>query len=96
MKSRNKLLVLFRVAAPGSYDVEKVDKTLLQSSPAYSFGQKHKDLKPDDIPGKCLFGIFYTSTALPMSPPDYSRLKVNALTESESCYFFLYPLFPNY
>ena len=39
---------------PGSYDVDKVEKTVHQSSPAYSFGLKYKDTKSDDIPGEHL------------------------------------------
>lgn len=38
--------------APGSYDVEKADKKVHESSPAYSLGVKHKEVKPEDIPGK--------------------------------------------
>lgn len=39
------------VLAPGSYDVEKADKKIHGSSPAYSLGVKYKDQKPDEIPG---------------------------------------------
>ena len=38
--------------APGAYDVDKADKKVHESSPAYSIGVKHKDSKPDDIPGR--------------------------------------------
>lgn len=38
-------------AAPGSYDVEKVEKTVHQSSPAYSFGHKYKEEKHENLPG---------------------------------------------
>ena len=37
--------------APGSYDVEKADKKIHESSPAYSLGVKYKEQKPEDIPG---------------------------------------------
>lgn len=37
--------------APGSYDVEKADKKIHESSPAYSLGVKHKEPKQEDIPG---------------------------------------------
>lgn len=36
--------------APGSYDVEKADKAIHQTS-AISFGVKYKDQRLDDIPG---------------------------------------------
>lgn len=49
------LFILFRITAPGTYDVERVDKTILESSPAYSFGLKHKEQRPDDIPGTYFF-----------------------------------------
>lgn len=38
--------------APGSYDVEKSEKIVHQSSGAITFGIKYKDQKHDDIPGK--------------------------------------------
>lgn len=38
--------------APGSYEVEKSEKNVSQSTSAYSFGLKYKDQKTDDIPGK--------------------------------------------
>lgn len=38
-------------AAPGSYDVEKADKKIHESSPAYSLGKKYKEKKPEDMPG---------------------------------------------
>lgn len=43
--------------APGSYDVEKADKKIHESSPAYSLGIKHKERRPEDIPGLFLFHI---------------------------------------
>lgn len=52
------------VSAPGSYDVDKVEWTIHQSSPAYSFGQKYKDKKPDDIPGKLSYCIVWFDTLL--------------------------------
>lgn len=51
-----KKCIFYFYIAPGSYDVEKVnvDKTVSshQAAPAYSFGQKYKDKRPDDVPGK--------------------------------------------
>ena len=38
--------------APGSYDVEKSEKIIHQSSGAITFGIKYKEQKPDDIPGE--------------------------------------------
>lgn len=44
--------------APGSYDVEKADKKIHESSPAFSLGVKYKEPKPEDIPGNtCTFSI---------------------------------------
>lgn len=40
------------LSAPGSYNVEKADKKIHGSSPAYSLGSKHKERKPEDMPGK--------------------------------------------
>lgn len=37
--------------APGSYDVEKADKKIHESSPAFSLGVKYKEPKPEEIPG---------------------------------------------
>lgn len=37
--------------APGSYDVEKADKKIHESSPAYSLGVKYKEPKQEEIPG---------------------------------------------
>ena len=42
----------FIYAAPGTYDVEKADKKVHESSPAYSIGIKPKDVKTDEVPGK--------------------------------------------
>ena len=42
------------MVAPGSYEVEKSEKKVIQSSSAYSFGVKYKEQKTDDIPGKAL------------------------------------------
>ena len=39
------------IPAPGSYDVEKADKKIHESSPAFSLGVKYKEAKPEDIPG---------------------------------------------
>lgn len=41
--------------APGSYEVEKAEKRIHESSSAYSFGMKYKEQKTDDIPGKIFF-----------------------------------------
>ena len=48
--NKNTRFVIF--LAPGSYDVEKSEKIIHQSSGAISFGIKYKDQKPDDIPGE--------------------------------------------
>lgn len=40
--------------APGTYDVEKADKRIHESSPSYSLGVKPKEPKHEDIPGKLL------------------------------------------
>lgn len=45
--------------APGSYDVDKAEKKVHQSSSAYSFGVKYKDQKADDIPGDCKLIILF-------------------------------------
>lgn len=42
-------------SAPGSYDIEKSEKTVHQSSSAYSFGVKYKEHRTEDIPGKFYF-----------------------------------------
>lgn len=47
----NSKLIPTYFPAPGSYDVEKVEKTVHQSSPAYSIGKKYKEKRPEDIPG---------------------------------------------
>lgn len=49
--------VMLIFPAPGSYDVEKADKKVHESSPAYSLGIKHKERRPEDIPGLFLFHI---------------------------------------
>ena len=43
---------LLFIIAPGSYEIEKAEKRVHESSSAYSFGIKYKDQKTDDIPGK--------------------------------------------
>ena len=48
---RNIKLLCIYFAAPGSYDVEKVEKTVHQSSPAYSFGVKYKEREQEHLPG---------------------------------------------
>lgn len=37
--------------APGSYDVESVERTVHQSSPAYTFGHKYKEERHENLPG---------------------------------------------
>lgn len=49
--TNNSKLIHAYFPAPGSYDVEKVEKTVHQSSPAYSIGKKYKEKRPEDIPG---------------------------------------------
>lgn len=44
--------------APGSYDVEKSEKIVHQSSGAVTFGIKYKDQKLDDIPGKSYIVLY--------------------------------------
>lgn len=39
------------ISAPGSYDIEKSERIIHQSSGAVTFGIKYKEQKPDDIPG---------------------------------------------
>lgn len=46
---------LFPSPAPGSYDVEKVEKNVHQTSPAYSFGVKYKDHRQEYSPGNAYF-----------------------------------------
>lgn len=57
-----KMLFLFyyTIPAPGSYDVEKADKKIHESSPAYSLGVKYKEQKPDEIPGNRYINFFMT------------------------------------
>ncbi len=45
----------FSSLAPGSYDVDKAEKIVHQSSGAITFGIKYKDQKPEDIPGEIEF-----------------------------------------
>lgn len=49
--------------APGSYDIEKAEKRVHESSSAYSFGMKYKEQKTDEIPGK-IFDIYRISKIL--------------------------------
>lgn len=37
--------------APGSYDVDKADKKIHESSPAFSLGVKYKEPKLEELPG---------------------------------------------
>lgn len=46
----NQYIFFLLLLAPGSYDVEKADKAIHQTS-AISFGVKYKDQKLDNIPG---------------------------------------------
>lgn len=57
---RSQTFACLFITAPGSYDVEKSEKTVTQSSSAYSFGIKYKEQKVDNIPGKilCVYIIF--------------------------------------
>lgn len=50
---KKKILYYFPFAytAPGTYDVEKSEKMLQHTTGAVTFGIKHKEQKPDDIPG---------------------------------------------
>lgn len=43
------------VIAPGSYEVEKAEKKVHGSSPAYSLGVKYKERKSEDLPGRISF-----------------------------------------
>lgn len=55
----------FIILAPGSYDVEKVENVVHQSSPAFSFGVKYKEHQTENLPGKTLIKIktlFYFAT----------------------------------
>lgn len=46
------------ILAPGTYDVEKAEKVIHQSTGAVTFGIKYKEPKPDDIPGKIIMHTF--------------------------------------
>ena len=48
---------LLFIIAPGSYEIEKAEKRVHESSSAYSFGIKYKEQKFDDIPGKTFVSI---------------------------------------
>lgn len=41
-------------SAPGSYDVEKADRNVHGSSPAYSIKGKPKQREPEQMPGNIL------------------------------------------
>lgn len=58
-------LFCFTISAPGSYDVEKSEKIIHQTSGAVTFGIKYKEQKPDDIPGKSFFNT-HRITMLPI------------------------------
>lgn len=47
-------LIFFYPSAPGSYDVEKADKKVHGSSPAYSIKGKPKEKVPEQSPGIAL------------------------------------------
>lgn len=47
----NDLYYSLLFTAPGAYDVEKADKKIHNTSPAYSLGVKYKEQRPDEIPG---------------------------------------------
>lgn len=47
----NLYINIFIYSAPGSYDIEKAEKSIKQSSGAVSFGIKYKEPKPNNIPG---------------------------------------------
>lgn len=50
-------IIYFASIAPGTYDVEKADRKIHESSPAYSLGVKPKERQPEDIPGKSSYEI---------------------------------------
>lgn len=45
------LLLFYNDSAPGAYDVEKADKNVHGSSPAYSIKGKPKEREPEQMPG---------------------------------------------
>lgn len=47
-------IFIFTPSAPGSYDVEKSEKSIHQTSSAYSFGIKHNEHKTENLPGNNL------------------------------------------
>lgn len=49
------IINIFLLPAPGSYDVEKSEKIIHQSSGAITFGIRYKEQKTDEIPGKEFF-----------------------------------------
>uniref|UniRef100_A0A224YUN5 Neuroproteinsis n=1 Tax=Rhipicephalus zambeziensis TaxID=60191 RepID=A0A224YUN5_9ACAR len=53
--------------APGAYCPEKAD-TVLAVTPAYTFGIKPKDAKPDDIPAPGKYNVPGTDTYKSKSP----------------------------
>lgn len=58
-KLRRFFSVPFTILAPGSYDVEKAEKKIHGSTPAYSLGVKYKESKREISPGK--FSFKYTA-----------------------------------
>lgn len=53
--SSNTINIFFCLLAPGSYEVEKAEKSIHQSKGAITFGVKYKEQKVEDIPGKIDF-----------------------------------------
>ncbi|KAL1430836.1 hypothetical protein MTO96_014698 [Rhipicephalus appendiculatus] len=53
--------------APGTYCPEKSD-TVLATTPAYTFGFKHKDLRPDDVPAPGAYCPEKADTVLAVTP----------------------------
>ena len=58
--------------APGSYDVEKADKKIHESSPAFSLGVKYKEPKPEEIPG--IIFIFSKTNDIFLQTYHYSNI----------------------
>lgn len=58
-KKRSENIFFCCILAPGSYDVDKADKKIHESSPSYSIGTKHREQKHDDIPGNFHYYFFY-------------------------------------
>lgn len=52
LQSRPKAMSKFSTPAPGEYNVERATKTINQTAPKYTFGQKLATEKLDSTPGK--------------------------------------------